>query len=279
MMQRPAAARWLLLPMLAWLGLFIVLPCGILLFYSLCRRGEYGQVEFTLTLQNYRDAMDASYLRTLVRSLLYASITTLACILIGYPVAYFVGRSSPRVRDWLMLLIMLPFWTSFVIRTYAWITILSEQGFLNGLLQSMNLITSPLSLLYTPGTVILGLVYTYLPFMILPIYTAVEHLDNNLLEAAADLGAGPMHTFGRVTLPLTLNGIAAGTVLTFIPAIGMFAVSSLLGGNRAQMIGDVIESKVIGSGRNLPLGAALSVILLALFMLVALLIGRRGAIR
>lgn len=277
MTQSRAAARLLLFPMLAWLLLFIVLPCGILLFYSLCHRGEYGQVEYTLTLQNYRDAMDASYLRTLLRSLLYAAITTVACILIGYPVAYFVGRSKPRWRDWLMLLIMLPFWTSFVIRTYAWITILSEQGLMNGLLQSLHLISSPLSLLYRPGTVILGLVYTYLPFMILPIYTAVEQLDNNLLEAAADLGASPLRTFRRVTLPLTLNGVAAGTVLTFIPAIGMFAVSSLLGGNRAQMIGDVIESKVIGSGRNLPLGAALSVILMAMFMLVAVLLNRRGA--
>ena len=276
MSRTSSPTRLLLLPLISWLALFIVMPTLLLVIYSFCQRDTFGRVEYAFTLANYRQAFEPLYAKILWRSLLYAIVTTLACIVIGYPVAYFIGRSPPRQRDWLMLLVMLPFWTSFVIRTYAWITILSEHGTLNALLEWMRIITGPITILYTPAAVILGLVYTYLPFMILPIYTSVEQLDSTLLEAAADLGAGPLRTFWRITLPLTFSGIAAGVVLTLIPAVGMFAVSSLLGGAREPMIGDVIEREVIGAGRNLPFGAALSVLLTILFLLAVALFGRKA---
>lgn len=266
----------ILVPLIAWLAVFVLVPTLLLVVYSLCQRDAFGRVEYSFTLGNYRQAFEPLYARILWRSLIYAVVTTLACILIGYPVAYLIGRSPQRQRDWLILLVMLPFWTSFVIRTYAWITILSEHGVLNGVLQALRLTSNPISILYTPAAIVLGLVYTYLPFMILPIYTSVEQLDQRLLEAAADLGAGPLQTFWRVTLPLTRSGIAAGVVLTLIPAVGMFAVSSLLGGARESMIGDVIEREVVGAGRNLPFGAALSVLLTLLFLIAVGLFGRRA---
>jgi len=273
--RTPILAHALLLPVLAWLIVFVVAPTAILLVYSFCQRDDFGRIVYRFTFANYREMLAPYYLRIFIRSLWYAGLTTAACALAGYPVAYYIARSSPRKRDWLMLLVMIPFWTGFVIRTYAWITILSGEGLLSGLLRAIHVIAQPLDILYTPTAVVIGLVYTYLPFMILPIYTAAEKLDESMIEAASDLGANPFRAFWRVILPLTWSGVAGGIVLVFVPAVGMFAVSDLLGGARTPMIGNVIANQ-FGQASNAPFGAALGMVMLALFGLAFVLLGRRA---
>ena len=257
----------LLFPLVAWLAVFVVAPTAILLVYSFCERDELGRVVFTFTLENYQRVFDPIYLRIFGRSIGYAALTTLLCVLIGYPAAYCIGRSREAWRQRLLLLVMVPFWTSFLIRTYAWIAILKQEGLLNGLLQALALTAAPLDLLYTPFAVVLGLVYAYLPFMILPIFVSVEKLDGAFIEAAHDLGAGPLRVFSSVVIPLTFPGIAAGTLLVFVPAIGMFAVTDLLGGARVPLIGNVIQNQFL-QARDWPFGAALGVVFLALFAAV-----------
>jgi spermidine/putrescine transport system permease protein len=218
----------------------------------------------------------APYLRVFGYSTLYAGITTILCILVGYPVAWYIGRAKEERRNLLLMLVMIPFWTSFLIRTYAWITILASEGLLNGLLLYTKVIAAPLEMLYTPGAVILGLFYSYLPFMILPIYGSVEKLDPSLVEAAFDLGAGPIRAFRKVILPLTRPGIVAGVLLVFVPAVGMFAISSLMGGGKSPMIGDVIQNQFF-AGRDWPFGSTLGMALVAMFVLAFLLTSRLRA--
>jgi spermidine/putrescine transport system permease protein len=271
---------WLLLsPLLAWLVAFVVAPEVILLVYSFLRAAGPGEVAWSFTLDNYRGLMEPYYGRILLRSIGYAATTTLLCVLIGYPVAYHIGRMSPRWRSRLLVLVMIPFSTSFLIRAYAWFILLMEHGLLKSVLETTRLIPSlfprDVQLLYTPGAVLIALVYTYLPFVILPVYGSVEKLDVSLLEAAADLGAGPWRAFLRVILPLTMPGVVAGVLLVFVPSVAMFAVTSVMGGGRVLLIGDVIQDQFTSSGGNLPLGAAMGVALLVLFLLSFLLIGRR----
>lgn len=217
----------------------------------------------------------AGDIKVFVVSIDYAVWSTLICVLIGYPVAYFMGRASPRWRNVLLIAVMVPFWTSFLIRTYAWLTILKSEGVLNKFLLWARVISEPLDLLYTPTAVMIGLVYTYLPFMILPIYTSCEKLDQSLIDASFDLGAGPFRTFWTVILPLTMPGVIAGVVITFVPAIGMFAVNDILGGRREPLIGNVITTQIVGQGRNLPYGAALGLVLMLSFVVIYSLAGRR----
>ncbi len=263
--RTPRWRAWALLaPMLAWLTLFVVVPTAVLFVYSFCERDELGRVVFSFTWENYQRVVDPVYLTIFWRSIAYAGLTTLICLVVGYPVAYVIGRATERWRPWLLLLVMVPFWTSFLIRTYAWITILKEQGLLNSLLQAMSLVSAPLEFLYTPFAVMVGLVYAYLPFMILPIYGSVEKLDGALIEAAHDLGAGPWRVFSSVVIPLTLPGIAAGTLLVFVPAIAMFAITDLLGGAKVPLIGNVIQNQFL-QARDWPFGAALGMVFMALF--------------
>ena len=243
-----------------------------------------------------------NFLQILWRSVKYAAYTTIWCIVLGYPVAYFIGRASEANRNRLLMLLMVPFWTSFLIRTFAWITILKSEGTLNGLLSHTGMTSllahlgqfqfvsdffsyrgtpyisaeGKLELLYTPAAIMIGLVYSYLPFMILPIYGSVEKLDNALVEAAFDLGAGPVRAFQHVIIPLTQPGIIAGCLLVFIPAIGMFAVQDLLGGRSVQMIGNIIQNQ-FGQARNAPFGAALGMTIVFLFALVFWLSSRKHA--
>lgn len=259
--------------MVLWLILFVIVPTAILVVYSFCERDELGRVLFTFTIENFTRAADPVYLRIFGRSIGYAAITTVICVAVGFPVGYFIGRASPANRQRLLLLVMVPFWTSFLIRTYAWITILKQEGLLNGWLQSLSLPIGPIDVLYTPTAVIIGLVYAYLPFMILPIYGSAEKLDGGLIEAAYDLGAGPLRVFTSVIIPLTLPGIAAGALLVFVPAIGMFAITDLMGGARVPLIGNVIQNQFL-QARNWPFGAALGVVFMALFAVSYLLLLR-----
>jgi len=275
--RQPGWRAWVLLaPMVLWLVLFVVIPGGILLVYSFCERDEIGGVIFQFNLDNYRRVFDPVYLRIFARSIGYAGLTTLICVVLGYPVAYYIARASEELRNRLLLLVMVPFWTSFLIRTYAWITILKQEGLLNSFLQSADVGFGPFNLLYTPTAVVIGLVYAYLPFMILPIYGSAEKLDNSLIEAAYDLGAGPVRAFSTVIVPLTLPGIAAGTLLVFVPAIGMFAITDLMGGAKVPLIGNVIQNQFL-QARDWPFGAALGVIFMLMFALTYSLLQRRAA--
>jgi spermidine/putrescine transport system permease protein len=263
--RRPGLGAWLFMtPLLVWLILFVVAPSILLIVYSFAERDVLGRVVFNFTWENYIRAFDWKWLKILLDSIWYAFLTTIICMVVGFPVAWFIGRSPARYRNLLMTLVMIPFWTSFLIRTYAWITILSRDGFLNAALLAGGLINQPLVMMYTPFAVVLGLVYNYLPFMILPIYTSVEKLDNALVEAAYDLGAGPVRAFSKVIIPLTQPGIAAGALLVFVPAIAMFAITTLMGGGANPTIGEVIQ-KQFTSARNQPFGAALGTLLLLLF--------------
>lgn len=275
--QRPASARaWLLLaPLLVWVAAFVVAPTLIMLVYSFCQRGTLGGVIYNFTSENYKAVLDPTYLKILIRSIEFAAVTTIACLVAGYPVAYYIGRAPERRRNLLLMLVMVPFWTSFLIRTYAWVTILKSEGLLNSLLLQVGMIGQPFEMLYTPGAVIVGLVYTFLPFMILPIYTSVEKLDNALVEAAFDLGAGPMRVFSKVIVPMTSPGISAGVLLVFVPALGLYAVNDVLGGGKVDMIGNVIENQFKGGARNWPFGAALGMTLVVAFASALWYTGRR----
>jgi spermidine/putrescine transport system permease protein len=272
----PGISGWLLLsPLLVWVALFVVAPTAIMLVYSFGRRGTLGGVVLDFSLDNYAAVLDPTYLKIVVRSIWYSGLTTVICLVMGYPVAYYIGRADARFRNLLLMMVMIPFWTSFLIRTYAWVTILKNEGLLNGLLLQWQLITQPFEMLYSPGAVILGLVYTFLPFMILPIYTSVEKLDNALIEAAFDLGAGPVRAFSRVIVPMTSPGITAGILLVFIPALGLYAVNDILGGGKVDMIGNIIENQFKGNARNWPFGSALGITLLVAFAIAFWFTGRR----
>ncbi len=275
--RRPRLAAWLMLaPMLVWLGAFVVAPTAILFVYSFCERDEIGRVVFSFTLDNYRRVFDGVYLHIFWRSIGYAGLTTVICVVVGYPVAYFIARAREEWRHKLLLLVMIPFWTSFLIRTYAWITILKKEGLLNGFVHALPFGLAPFDLLYTPTAVIIGLVYAYLPFMILPIYGSAEKLENSVIEAAYDLGAGPVRAFSAVIVPLTMPGIAAGTLLVFVPAIGMFAITDLMGGAKVPMIGNVIQNQFL-QARDWPFGAALGVVFMLMFAVTYWIVQRRGA--
>ena len=264
--RRAGLGPWLAVaPMMGWLLLFVIVPTLMLVVISFCERDSLGRVIYSFNFENYIRAFDWKWLKILGISVWYAFLTTVICLVLGYPVAYFIGRSSERVRGLLIMLVMIPFWTSFLIRTYAWISILSQEGLLNAALMGLKLTAAPIGFMYTPFAVVLGLVYNFLPFMILPIYTSVEKLDGSLIEAAYDLGARPARVFAQVVLPLTQPGIAAGILLVFVPAIAMFAITTLMGGGTNPTIGEVIHNQFTRA-RNQPFGAALGVLLLAIFI-------------
>ena len=263
----PGWRAWVLLaPLLAWVGIFVVAPAALLLVYSFCDRDELGRVVFDFSTAAYARVLDPIYLGIFARSLGYATATTVLCLVIGFPVAWWIARTPASARGRWLLLVMVPFWTSFLVRTYAWIMILKQEGLLNAVIRSLAPGTPPLELLYTPTAVMIGLVYAYLPFMILPIYGSAEKLDGSLIEAAHDLGAGPLRVFSSVIIPLTLPGIAAGALLVFVPSIAMFAITDLMGGAKVPLLGNVIQNQFL-QARDWPFGAALGVVFMALFAL------------
>lgn len=261
---------------LVWLVGFFLIPLLYLAAVSFARRSPYGTIEWILGLRNYARAFQPLYLEIYWRSFWMAALTTCLCALLGYPVAYTIARSvSPQWKSALLLLVVIPFWTSFLIRTYAWMVILRTEGVINVALSSLHLIHEPLRLLYTPLAVFIGLVYGELPFMILPLYTVLEKIDPALLEAAQDLGATRARAFLRVTLPLSAPGLVAGTGLVFIPTIGAFVTPDLLGGARSMMVGNLIQNQ-FAVVRDQPFGSA-AAFLLTLVVLALLLMGLRGA--
>ena len=226
------------------------------------------------TLDHYARSL-TTFRPIIIRSIVFAALTTLFCVALGYPIAYFIfSRSNNWMRHLLLFAVVLPFWTNFLVRMYAWRVLLGREGLINTVLLNTGLLTEPLALLNTQFAVILGLVYGYLPFMVLPIYVAMERLDIRLPEAAADLGAPSFRSFLEVWLPLTFPGVLAGSVLVFIPVIGAYVTPDLLGGRQGLMIGNLIQSQFSGTG-NLPLGAALSSVLMLLIAVPALIYARQ----
>jgi len=269
-------ASLLISPALLWLLLFFLIPLGIMLVYSFCQRSRYGGVVWDFTINNYLKVSKPIYLKPVLRSFWVATVNTVICLLIGYPAAYYISsRPTVKVKNILLLLIILPLWTNFVVRTYAWMVILREGGVINTILMKLNLIEKPLELLFTKKAVIIGLVYGYLPFMIWPLYVSIEKVDRSFLEAANDLGANRLQTFFRVMLPLTLPGIVAGSILVFIPTLGAFVTPDLLGGAKDMMIGNLIQNQYV-KVRNWPFGSALSFILLIIVLALLLLYVRFG---
>ena len=276
--RRPTAAVWsLLAAAVLWLALFFLGPLLVILIYSFAQRGTYGGVVFAFGGWNYLQAINPLYLAVYGRSLWIALLTTAVCLLVGYPVAYYLAlKANPRWKQTLLVLAVLPFWTSFLVRTYAWIVILRAEGVINTWLMSWGLVQAPLRLLYSDAAVLLGQVYAELPFMILPLYATIERLDTRLLEAAMDLGANRFWTFVKVTLPLTKAGIITGVVLVYIPSLGAFLTPDLLGGAKTMMIGNLIQNQFVQ--RNQPFGAALSAVL-TVVVLVLLWIGLRAGMK
>ncbi|WP_296697182.1 ABC transporter permease subunit [Thiocapsa sp. UBA6158] len=262
-----------------WLGLFFLLPFAIVLQISLAEPAlaqppytalwqwvDEGLLRIEINLRNFMMvAEDDLYLSALLNSLQVAFICTLLCLLLGYPMAYAIATAPERWRIILLMLIVLPFWTSFLIRVYAWIGILKSKGLLNDLLIWLGLIDTPLAILHTQTAIYIGVVYSYLPFMILPLYANLSRLDMSLLEAAADLGCRPMRAFLRVTLPLSMAGILAGSMLVFIPVVGEFVIPDLLGGPESLMVGKLLWTEFF-SNKDWPLASALAILLLALLV-------------
>ncbi len=276
----PRAPYLLISPTWLVLGIFFLLPLIIMLFISFGQRGTYGGLkpiedlgQYILSgqfLANYRQTFDPLYMQIYWRSLWMAVVTTVLCLLISYPVAYYIAVvAAARHKNLLLALVVIPFWTSFLVRTYAWMLLLRTEGLINTVLLHAGLIDAPLSLLYNEMAVMIGLVYGELPFMILPLYASLEKLDLTLLEASGDLGAHHSSTFWRVTVPLTMPGIVAGIVLVFIPSIGQFVVSDLLGGAKSMLAGNLIQNQ-FAIARNKPFGSAVAFELTAVVLVLLL---------
>ncbi len=263
------SGNWLLmLPGLLWLGLLMVVPCLLVFVLIFFERGIYGGIDWQApTLENVTRVFDPLYLSIFFDSAVIAGLSTLIALLIGYPAAYAIARSPASRQTALLFLAILPFWTNYLIRTYAWIVLLNPAGLINGLLMWLGLSSEPLTLLYSRPAVVLGLVYSYTPFVILAIYSALQRLDPSYGEASRDLGAGAFQTFLRITLPLTAPGVAAGAVFVFVLSIGNFVTPDLLGGGKFQMVGNLIYDQFL-SARDWPFGAALSALLIGLMMLL-----------
>lgn len=248
------ASHLLLAPSAFWLALFLVLPVLALLLLSLTTRGDYGTIVWQFTWVNFARALDPKYLPVLLRTLGYAGTATVFCLLLGYPLAYYLSFFAGRRREMLIVLLMIPFWTSCLVSIYSWIIILGREGLIN------RFLPSPINFLNTPFSVILGLVYFYLPFMVLPLYSSLEKIPRSYIEASYDLGAGSFVTFLKITLPLSLPGVLAGCILTFIPCMGDFLTADFLGGPGTYLVGNLISNQFL-MAQDWPFGAALTALL------------------
>jgi len=283
--NKSAQGTLLATPTLIWMIGLLIIPLLLTLVVSFGKRSPDGDVIYSFSLDNYirllgystdcdngqASCFDPLYMQILWRSLTLAFNTTVWVIVLAYPLAYFIARAHPKRRNTFLFMVLIPLWTNFVIRVYAWMMLLRTQGVINLMLGwiagALNIPFTPLEMLYTPGAVLVGMVYEFLPFMILPIYTSLEKIDNSLYEAAADLGANGLKTFARVTLPLSMPGVVAGTILVFIPVMGTFIVSDILGGRQVILVGNLIQRQFLDA-RDPTFGSAASLILMILTLIV-----------
>jgi spermidine/putrescine transport system permease protein len=248
-------------PGLVYVTLFMAIPIALVISYAFLKKGRFGGVQLQFTLESFHKALEPVYLSVLGNSLLIATATTLLALVIGYPVAYGIALLPSRWRTTALILIVLPFWTNFLVRTYAWIVLLNSEGPVNKALMGIGLIDQPLGLLYTRGAVIAGLLYAYLPLMVLPLYASLERMDRSLLEAATNLGASRFRAFRDVTFPLSLPGAMIGAIFVFVPSLGNFVVPELLGGGKTVMVGNLIRSQFL-KARDWPFGAVLALVMI-----------------
>ena len=260
----------LLIPGLAWISIFLILPCILIISLSFFERGVYGGIDYNFNFENYLRVIEFTYLKILLNSSKIAFLSGFFAVLFGYPAAYFIYKAPAKYQIALLFLVMLPFWSNYLIRTYAWMVLLNNQGLINTILINLNFIKEPLNILYTEFSVIIGLIYNYLPFVILSIYSSISKLDHNLIEASKDLGGSSIKTFFLVTLPLTLPGVAAGFIFVFVLSIGNFITPDLLGGGKFLMIGNLIYDQFL-SARDWPFGASLSFVLISIMLFLLFL--------
>jgi spermidine/putrescine transport system permease protein len=266
-----------LVPGALWLLLLFAVPCLFVLALSFGYVDDLGRAVYATDLDNYADAFDPTYLPVLVRSVFYAFATTALCLLIGYPVAYYIARYGGRYRNALIALLVLPFFVNYLVRTYAWVALLADEGLVNNAIVDLGIVGEPIQMINTPWAVIGGLTYGYLIFMILPVYGAIERLEGSVIEAGKDLYGTPWRTFLHVTLPQTKQGILAGSVLVFLPSVGDFVAAQLLGGPDTYMVGNLIQDQFFAAN-NWPFGAALTVVMM-LFLSLWMVFYLRSAAR
>ncbi len=259
----------LVTPGLVYLTVFVVVPVLLVGAYMFATRGRFSGVEWSFTLENFSRALEPIYLKVLADSLLVAGLATALAFLIGYPTAYAITKLPPRWRTVALVLVVVPFWTNFLIRTYAWIVLLNSQGLVNRALVALGLVDAPIELLYTTGAVVVGMVYAYLPLMILPLYAAIQKVDPELLEASANLGATRARTFWSVTFPLTLPAALTGAILVLVPTMGNFVIPELLGGGKVSMVGTLVRDQFLRA-RDWPFGAVLAMVLIVLLVVLFL---------
>ncbi len=259
--------KLLLIPIIIFSVFFVILPILYVIGMSFMQKDELWGVKYIFTLENYRQIFSPVYLKTFLNSLIMAVVTTSVTALVGYPFGYIMSGLSKKRRDIIMLLLVIPFWTNSLVRIYGWIVLLKAGGVFSNLLMWLNITDKPLQILYTFPAVIIGMVYALLPFMILSVYSSCLKLDHSLTDASRDLGAGKIRSFFDITLRLTLPGLLSGITLVFVPSIGLFFISDLLGGGKIMLLGNVIENQLTSS-RDMPFGAALSVIMIIMTFII-----------
>lgn len=252
-------------PYIIWSLIFIVVPLFLVLYFSLINSNN------NFTLSNYRKLLEPSYMHVLYNSLKLALISTIICLVAGYPVAYILSKSNPKIRSILMLLLIIPMWMNFLLRTYAWMSIIGRNGIINTLLKTFGLPT--VNILYTNAAVILGMVYNFLPFMIIPIFTVLIKVDKDVIKAAADLGANRLVIFQKITFPLSLPGVFSGITMVFMPAVSTFVISNLLGGGQFMLIGNLIERQFTSVG-DWYFGSALSILMMIIILISMAILAR-----
>jgi spermidine/putrescine transport system permease protein len=257
--------KWGAYPYIVWIIIFIVVPLGLILLYSLTA-SELDIKNMNLTLANFKRFLDPRYLDVLWRSIDLALKSTAICLILGYPMAMIIARENIRKRNVMILLFVIPMWMNFLLRTYAWLTLLGKNGFINYIITKLGF--GPLNLIYNDGAVLLGMVYNFLPFMVLPIYSVLIKIDKSLIEAAEDLGASKWEVFSKVIFPLSIPGIVTGITMVFMPAVSTFVISRLLGGGQYMLIGNLIEQQFLGTG-DWHFGSAISIIMMV-FILISM---------
>ena len=264
--EKPMKGKHFSIPYVVWMAIFVVAPLILVVIYA------FTANDGSFTFSNYENILD--YSAVFGRSFLLAIIATLVCLIIGYPVSYALSKEGPRFQKIALMLIMLPMWMNFLLRTYAWMSILENTGLLNKLLSAIGLPT--LSIINTPTAVVIGMVYNFLPFMILPIYSVIVKIDYSLIEAAHDLGARGHSVFGRVIFPLSLPGVLSGITMVFVPAVSTFVISQLLGGGRDLLLGDLIEMQFLGTAYNPHLGSAIALVMMVIVIICMVIMNKFG---
>ncbi len=254
------------LPIALWMIGFFIVPIILIVLVSFCTRGEVGDIVYNFTLSNYSRLLNPLYINIFFKSILIAAATTVLCLIFGYPFAFMIAKSDKKIKPILLLLIILPFWTNSLVRTYAMIILLRTEGIINTLLLNLGLIKTPLQMMYNNTAVMIGMLYMMFPFMVLPLYASIEKLDLRLLEAADDLGASAVNKFLQVTLPLTKEGIISGCLLVFVPTLGLFFITDLMGGSKVVLMSNLIKNQFL-TARDWPFGSAISVVLMIVMMI------------